>query len=180
MVFQIILLVIVVHNSSHSFRSTCSRFLQAIIQIPMYKVSVSTRLWRNIFVVSSTWLIFCTWLNSLTTIQTILLRDIPHFSQIRVFILVERWTNIQKFLIHTTILHNLRDAQITHKRIVDCHHLDFSNKFHVGDCVWLQQNNINTTRPCGKLDYQRFVLYVIIGKISDVAFCLGLTPHMCL
>ena len=37
---------------------------------------------------------------------------------------------------------------------------------------------IKTTRPCGKLDYQRFGPYMITGKINDVAYRLGLPPHM--
>jgi hypothetical protein len=31
----------------------------------------------------------------------------------------------------------------------------------VGDRVWLLQSNSKTTRPCQKLDYQRFDPYVI-------------------
>ena len=80
--------------------------------------------------------------------------------------------------IHATILHNLRDAQSTYKRIADRHRLDSSETFQVGDRVWLLQHNIKTTRPCGKLDYQRFGPYEITGKISDVAFRLHLPPHM--
>ena len=72
----------------------------------------------------------------------------------------------------TTILHNLHDVQITRKRIVDRHHLN-SSKFRVGNRVWILQNNIKTTRPCDKLDYQCFGSYVITSKISDVAFCLA-------
>ena len=37
--------------------------------------------------------------------------------------------------IHATILHNLRDAQVTHKRLADCHRLDSSKKFRGGDHV---------------------------------------------
>jgi hypothetical protein len=40
------------------------------------------------------------------------------------------------------------------------------------------QGNIKTTRPCRKLDYQRFGPYLISGKINDVTFCLDLPPHM--
>ena len=88
----------------------------------------------------------------------------------------DRLSHLQE--IHATILHNLHDAQATHKRLADRHRLDSSKKFHVGDHVWLLQHNIKTTRPCGKLDYQRFGPYKITSKISDVAFRLGLPPHM--
>jgi hypothetical protein len=50
----------------------------------------------------------------------------------------------------------------------------------VGDRVWLLQGNIKTTRPCRKLDYQRFGPSVISGKINDVTVRLDLPPHMCL
>ena len=80
--------------------------------------------------------------------------------------------------IHATILHNLHDAQVTHKRLLDLHRLDSSKKFCVGDRVWLLQHSIKTTKPCSKLDYQRFGPYMITGKISDVAFRLDLPPHM--
>ena len=79
--------------------------------------------------------------------------------------------------VHATILHNLHNAQVTHKRLVDHHRLDSSKMFRVGDHVWLLHHNIKTTRPCAKLDYQRFGPYMITRKISDVAFRLGLPPH---
>ena len=88
----------------------------------------------------------------------------------------DRLSRLQE--IHATILHNLHDAQVTHKRLADRHRLDSSKKFRVGDHVWLLQHNIKTTRPCSKLDYQRFGPYMITGKISDVAFRLDLPPHM--
>ena len=75
---------------------------------------------------------------------------------------------------HATILHKLHDAQITHMRIVDRHRLDSSKKLCWGSCL-ASQNNIKTTSSCGKLDYQHFGPYVMI---SDVAFRLGLPPHM--
>ena len=88
----------------------------------------------------------------------------------------DRLSRLQK--VRATILHNLHKAQVTHKRLADRHRLDSSKKFHVGDHVWLLQHNIKTTRPCSKLDYQRFGPYMITGKISDVAFRLDLPPHM--
>ena len=88
----------------------------------------------------------------------------------------DRLSRLQK--VRATILHNLHKAQVTHKRLADRHRLDSSKKFRVGDHVWLLQHNIKTTRPCSKLDYQRFGPYMITGKISDVAFRLDLPPHM--
>jgi hypothetical protein len=75
-------------------------------------------------------------------------------------------------------LQNLCDTQNNQKKVVDRHQRDSSNKFQVGDRVWLLQGNIKTTRPCWKLDYQHFDPYVISGKINDVAFRLDLPPHM--
>ena len=57
----------------------------------------------------------------------------------------DRLSHVQE--IYATILHNLHDAHVTHKRLVDRHRLDSSKKLHVRDHVWLLQHNIKTTRP---------------------------------
>ena len=88
----------------------------------------------------------------------------------------DRLTRLQE--IQATLSQNLCDAQNTQKKVADRHRCDSSTKFQVGDKVWLLQGNIKTTRPCNKLDYQRFGPYVISGKINDVAFRLDLPPHM--
>ena len=88
----------------------------------------------------------------------------------------DRLSRLQE--IHATILHNLHDAQVTHKRLADHHRLNSSKKFRIGDHVWLLQHNIKTTRPCSKLDYQHFGPYMSTGKISDVVFRLDVPPHM--
>ena len=88
----------------------------------------------------------------------------------------DRLSRLQE--IHTTILHNLHNAQVTHKRLADRHCLESSKNFRIGDRVLLLQYNIKINRPCGKLDYQRFGPYMISGKISDVAFRLDLPPHV--
>ena len=80
--------------------------------------------------------------------------------------------------IRTIVSHNLCDTQKTQKKVVDCHRRDSLSKFQVGHRIWLLKGNIKTMRPCCKLDYQRFGLYVISGKIMDVAFRLDLPPHM--
>ena len=77
-------------------------------------------------------------------------------------------------------MHNLCDAQTTHKKVSDCHRCDTSTTFQVGDRIWLLQGSIKTTRPCYKLDYQHFGPHVISSKINDVTFLLDLPPHMCL
>ena len=64
------------------------------------------------------------------------------------------------------------------KKVVDRHPHDSSTTFQVGDRVWLLQGSIKTTRPCCKLDYQRFGPYMISGKINDVTFRLDFPPHM--
>ena len=73
-------------------------------------------------------------------------------------------------------MHHLCDAQNTQKKVADRHRRDSSTTFQVGDRVWLLQGRIKTTRPCCKLDYQRFGPYVISGKINDVAFRLDPPP----
>jgi transposase InsO family protein len=88
----------------------------------------------------------------------------------------DRLTRLQE--IQATLSYNLYDAQNTQKKVADRHRCDSSTKFQVGDRVWLLQGNIKTTRPCRKLDYQRFGPYVISGKINDVTFRLDLPPHM--
>ena len=89
----------------------------------------------------------------------------------------EDWlTRLQE--IQDILLHNLCDAQTTHKKVADRHQHDSSTTFQVGDRVWLLQGSIKTTRPCYKLDYQRFGPYVISGKINDVTFRFDLPPHM--
>ena len=87
----------------------------------------------------------------------------------------DRLTRLQE--IQDILLHNLCDAQTIHKKVSDCHRRDSSTTFQVGDQVWLLQGSIKTTRPCYKLDYQRFSPYVISGKINDVTFRLDL-PHI--
>jgi hypothetical protein len=52
-------------------------------------------------------------------------------------------------------------------------------KFKVGDSVWLLRRNVNTTRPCEKLqEYQRLGPFVIVDQVNDVAFHLDLPSHM--
>ena len=89
----------------------------------------------------------------------------------------EDWlTQLQE--VQDILLHHLCDAQTTHKKIFDRHRRDSSTMFQVGNRVWLLQGSIKTTRPCYKLDYQRFGPYVISSKINDVTFLLDLPPHM--
>ena len=50
--------------------------------------------------------------------------------------------------------------------------------FQVGDQVWLLRRNVKTTRPCDKLDFNRLGLFMISGKVNDIAFHLDLPSHM--
>ena len=88
----------------------------------------------------------------------------------------DRLTRLQE--IQDILSYHLRDAQNTQKKVADRHRRDSSTTFQVGDRVWLLQGSIKTTRPCCKLDYQRFGPYMISGKINDVTFRLDLPPHM--
>ena len=161
MVCQMILLAIVVHNSSQCFGSTCSNFstfqlsfLQAIIPKQMAKLSVPTKHWNNIFIVSSTinkmiGLIICIWRNSLTTTTHSSTGYSAFFANTGCH---PRWTinahpdvptnpTAEDLLsrlqnVRATILHNLHKAQVTHKRLADRHRLDSSKKVpRWGSCM---------------------------------------------
>ena len=52
-------------------------------------------------------------------------------------------------------------------------------EFKAGDCVWLNRQNIGTTRPSQKLDQKRlgpFKIVDVVGE-SKAAFKLKLPPH---
>ncbi|KAH7373192.1 hypothetical protein KP509_17G043600 [Ceratopteris richardii] len=48
----------------------------------------------------------------------------------------------------------------------------------VSDRVWLLRNNLQTSRPCAKLDHQRFGPFTILAKINLVNFKLQLPIMM--
>jgi hypothetical protein len=50
--------------------------------------------------------------------------------------------------------------------------------FSVGDHVWLNRRNIQTTRPSSKLDYKRLGRFRIIKKVSSHAYKLDLPDSM--
>lgn len=50
--------------------------------------------------------------------------------------------------------------------------------FKPGDLVWLLRKNIQTTRPCAKLDFKRLGKFRIVEKISSHAYKLDLPPTM--
>ena len=56
-------------------------------------------------------------------------------------------------------------------------HLSVTPAFAVGDQVRLLRRHVNTTRPCGKLDYRKLGPFQIIEHINPVTFRLELPPH---
>jgi len=64
---------------------------------------------------------------------------------------------------------NLEEIKRWYKENVDEHQKE-QPSFQVKDQVWLQQQNIKTTRPSKKLDYERFCPFTIVKKINVLAF----------
>ena len=56
-------------------------------------------------------------------------------------------------------------------------HFSATPAFAVGDQVWLLRHHVDTTRPCGKLDYKKLGPFRIIERINLVTFRLELPPH---
>jgi hypothetical protein len=50
--------------------------------------------------------------------------------------------------------------------------------FEVGEYVWLSTENLNTSRPCKKLEFKRIGPFKIIQKLSEVSFKLELPSSM--
>ncbi|KAH7365524.1 hypothetical protein KP509_18G032700 [Ceratopteris richardii] len=44
--------------------------------------------------------------------------------------------------------------------------------YHIGDKVWLVKNNLQTSRPCVKLDHQRLGPFTILAEINPITFKL--------
>ena len=65
--------------------------------------------------------------------------------------------------VQSRISSHLLQSEIAYKKAADRHFLDSSSEeptFRVGDRIWLLRCNVKTTRPCGKLDYQRLDAFV--------------------
>ena len=56
-------------------------------------------------------------------------------------------------------------------------HRSATPTFAVGDHVWFLCRHVDTTRPCGKLDYKKLGPFCIIEHINPVNFRLELPPH---
>ena len=80
--------------------------------------------------------------------------------------------------VHTELRGNLEEARQRYKKNFD-RKTKPAPSFKVGDRVWLNRKNINTTRPSLKLDYKRFGPFritKIVGE-SKMAFELELPPQ---
>ena len=81
--------------------------------------------------------------------------------------------------VHVALSQHLQTAQSTHKEAADHHRLNFPSKeqkFQIGDRVL--RRNVNTTKPCDKLNYQRLGSFIISNQINDVAIRLDMPPQM--
>ncbi|KAH7295205.1 hypothetical protein KP509_27G036900 [Ceratopteris richardii] len=50
--------------------------------------------------------------------------------------------------------------------------------YHIGEKVWLLRNNLHTSRPCAKLEHQRFGPFTILAEVNLVTFKLRLPSTM--
>jgi len=80
--------------------------------------------------------------------------------------------------LHTALKSNMQEAQERYTKYYDVKRQDSSNAFKVGDLVWLNRKNIDTTRPSLKLDHKLLGPFRIKAKVSDLAFTLDLPATM--
>lgn len=79
--------------------------------------------------------------------------------------------------LQATLRFQLQSAQESYKAAAD----KFRNKapiFKIGAKVWLLRRNIQTKRPCDKLDYRRLGPFVVQKQINPVAYRLELPAAM--
>ncbi|KAH7296362.1 hypothetical protein KP509_26G020800 [Ceratopteris richardii] len=79
--------------------------------------------------------------------------------------------------IHKELKEEIHRAQEQYK-YYDDHHRIQNPSYHIGDKVQLVRNNLQTSRPCAKLDYQRFGPFTILAEINRVTFKLKLPSTM--
>jgi hypothetical protein len=72
----------------------------------------------------------------------------------------------------------MQEAQERYTKYYDAKRQDSSNAFKVGDLVWLNRKNIDTTRPSLKLDHKLLGPFRIKAKVNDLAFTLDLPATM--
>jgi hypothetical protein len=80
--------------------------------------------------------------------------------------------------LHTTLKNNLQQSQERYSKYYDAKRQDSSNAFNIGDLVWLNRKNIDTTRPSLKQDHKLIGPFRIKAKVNDLAFTLDLPPTM--
>jgi hypothetical protein len=80
--------------------------------------------------------------------------------------------------LHTALKNNMQQAQDRYKKYYDAKRQDSSNAFKVGDLVWINRKNIDTTRPSLKLDHKLIGPFRIKAKVNDLAYTLDLPPTM--
>jgi hypothetical protein len=80
--------------------------------------------------------------------------------------------------IHNSLKNTMQEAQRHYTKYYDAKHQDASKAFKVGDLVWLNCKNIDTTRPSLKLDHKLIGPSHIKAKVNDFAFTLDLPPTM--
>jgi transposase InsO family protein len=84
----------------------------------------------------------------------------------------DRLTSLEKYL----------RSEIAYAQAVQSEHADKHRSappvFSVGDHVWLNRRNIQTTRPSSKLDYKRLGRFRILEKVSSHAYKLDLPTSM--
>ncbi|KAH7422533.1 hypothetical protein KP509_12G013000 [Ceratopteris richardii] len=79
--------------------------------------------------------------------------------------------------IHKELKEEIHKAQQQYKYYADQHRVQ-NPSYQIGDKVWLLRNNLQTSRPCAKLDHQRFGPFSILAKINPVTFKLHLPSTM--
>ncbi|KAH7427492.1 hypothetical protein KP509_10G046600 [Ceratopteris richardii] len=79
--------------------------------------------------------------------------------------------------IHKELKEEIQKAQEQYKYYGDQHRVQ-NPSYQIGDKVWLLRNNLQTSRPCAKLDHQRFGPFTILAKINPVTFKLQLPSTM--
>jgi len=80
--------------------------------------------------------------------------------------------------LHTALKSNMQESQERYTKYYDMKRQDSSNAFKVGDLVWLNRKNIDTTHPSLKLDHKLLGPFRIRAKVSDLAFTLDLPATM--
>ncbi|KAH7300668.1 hypothetical protein KP509_24G073700 [Ceratopteris richardii] len=79
--------------------------------------------------------------------------------------------------IHKELKEEIHKAQQQYKYYADQHRVQ-NPSYQIGDKVWLLRNNLQTSRPCAKLDHQKFGPFTILAKINPVTFKLQLLSTM--